>query len=223
MRLLVTSDLHGEYGPLREAVRLERPDFILNSGDLSTYENPGAPMYFIAGNHEDWDFIAAMDAGTKSIENLRHVRTGEIYSIEGDGGVVLIADINGNYGPSCFEKSRHGLKGGRRRHFVSEDIDACKALQGQGVDIFLTHECPVALNLINPRAKKNVGIPIIDEVVSAVNPRYAFSGHHHYYQRGNLGETQLVSVPRLPQYLMLDTSGSWSLELKSLSEEVVRG
>ena len=68
-------DIHGDFEAL-DRVMAAHPEvaFWLCPGDLADengeYPRPRAPLYWIKGNNEDFDFVAAQTAGSGTIPNL---------------------------------------------------------------------------------------------------------------------------------------------------------
>ena len=88
----------------------------------------------------------------------------------------------------------------KRRHFVHEEVDACKALQS--VDIFLSHEAARPFPL--PRVR-DAGKTPINEVLSAMHPRLHLFGHHHVYSVAERQRVPSISLDRVSEsYLLFD-------------------
>jgi hypothetical protein len=201
-------DLHGDFETL-DRVMKRHPEvaFWVCPGDLATvlgdYESPPAPLYWIKGNNEDFDFVAEQPAGGGTIPNLFYIPNGTAVDVAG----FRIAGLGGTFAPTWYEfpaaelpshahKPRSGAglapaprqargalspskgatRNDRRRHFVHAEVDACKALSG--VDIFLSHEAarPFPLERV-----KDAGKTPINEVLSSMRPRLHLFGHHHRY------------------------------------------
>ena len=68
-------DLHGDFDAL-DRVMARHPEvaFWVCPGDLASddgeYPQPRAPLYWIKGNNEDFDFVAAQPAGGGTLPNL---------------------------------------------------------------------------------------------------------------------------------------------------------
>ena len=98
----------------------------------------------------------------------------------------------------------------RRRHFVREEVDACKALRD--IDVFLSHEAPRPFRV---HRGIDAGKAQINEVLAAMQPRLHLFGHHHRFVAG---ESQ--GVPSLcldgvgTSYLLFDRN---TLEYQQLS------
>ncbi len=175
-------DLHGDFDAL-DRVMARHPEvvFWVCPGDLADengeYPRPRAPLYWIKGNNEDFDFVAAQPAGSGTLPNLHFIPNGVSVRTAG----FVLAGLGGTLAPTWYEKPASELRrltprDDRRRHFVHEEVNACQALSG--IDIFLSHEAPRPFPL--PRVK-DAGKTPINEVLSAMQPRLHLFGHHHKY------------------------------------------
>lgn len=175
-------DLHGDFEAL-DRVMSRHPEIAvwLCPGDLASengeYPIPRAPLYWIKGNNEEFDFVAAQPAGSGTIPNLFYIPNG--VSVQAAG--LTIAGLGGTFAPTWYEKAASELRrlsprDDRRRHFVHEEVDACRTLRG--VDIFMSHEAPRPFPV---GRVKDAGKTPINEVLSAMQPRLHLFGHHHQY------------------------------------------
>ena len=224
-------DLHGDFDAL-DRVMARHPDveFWVCPGDLAaedgTYPTPRAPLYWIKGNNEDFDFVAAQPAGGGTLPNLHFIPNG--ISVNAHG--LILAGLGGTFAPTWYEsraadlpshamKPRRGAgrrgpaseaagagrgapatKDDKRRHFVQEEVDACKTLQN--VDVFLSHEAARPFPL--PRVK-DAGKTPINEVLSAMRPRLHLFGHHHVYTVAERQRVPSISLERVcDSYLVVD-------------------
>ena len=224
-------DLHGDFDAL-DRVMARHPEvaFWVCPGDLAaedgTYPHPRAPLYWIKGNNEDFDFVAAQPAGAGTLPNLHYIPNG--ISVQAHG--FVLAGLGGTLAPTWYEsraadlpsrsaKPRSGAgrrgpareavgagrrapatKDDKRRHFVHEEVEACKALQN--VDIFLSHEAARPFPL--PRVK-DAGKTPINEVLSAMRPRLHLFGHHHVYSVAERQRVPSISLDRVSEsYLLFD-------------------
>jgi hypothetical protein len=144
MTIGALADIHGNFDAMQRAIE-RHPDvpFWLCVGDLASrtgaYPQPPAPIYWIKGNNEDFDRIAAWEAGRDAVPNLHFIRNGTAQQI----GPLKVAGLGGTFAPTWFETSAADLPhrkaaDDKRRHFVREEAEACKRLRG--VDVFMTHE-----------------------------------------------------------------------------------
>ncbi len=190
-------DIHGEFDTVRDIMG-RHPDvpLWLQVGDIATndgeYFSPPAPIYWIKGNNEDFDVIAAAIEGHPPAPNLHYLRNGRLYRI----GPWRVAALGGTFAPSWYHTPAAALpasKGRRlststsiklgksrddkRRHFVKEEVLACKALTE--IDVFLTHEAP---RPFFPAGKRiDAGKTAINDVLTAMRPRLHLFGHHHEF------------------------------------------
>jgi len=175
-------DIHGDFASVRRIMR-QHPDVgtWLCVGDVADadgrYEAFDAPLHWIKGNNENFDLIAAGDLPL----NLYYIPNGTLQTIAG----LRVAGLGGTFAPTMYDMAAallpHPKKGtakatelaDRRRHFVREEVEACKALRK--VDVLLTHEAPRPF-----RVKGNdAGKTPINEVLAAMKPRLHLFGHHH--------------------------------------------
>ena len=196
MQIGALGDIHGEFDTVLQIMaRHSDVALWLQVGDIATndgaYFTPPAPIYWIKGNNEDFDVIAAAIAGRPPAPNLHYLRNGRPHQV----GPWRVAALGGTFAPSWYhtpaaslpaskgrKTSAPSLKLGKsrddkRRHFVKEEVLACKALKD--VDIFLTHEAP---RPFYPAGKRiDAGKTAINDVLTAMRPRLHLFGHHHEF------------------------------------------
>ena len=151
--------------------------------DQGRYEALPAPVFWIKGNNENFDAIAA----GAFPDHLHYVPNGQITEIQG----VRVAGLGGTFAPTLYETPAadlpHPVKASakataladRRRHFVREEVDACKAMRG--VDILLTHEAARPYFAGSGPRRNDAGKTPINEVLEAMKPRLHLFGHHHRF------------------------------------------
>src|SRR5262249_50745279 len=160
------------------------------ASDAGEYFTPARPLYWIKGNNEDFDVIAAAMAGHPAAPGLHYLPNGGPYAVGPCRGACLC----GTYAPTWYHtraaalppstgrRSTSSAKLGRsrddkRRHFVREEVVACAALRN--IDIFLTHEAPRPFFPAGRRIDS--GKTAINEVLAAMRPRLHLFGHHHEF------------------------------------------
>jgi uncharacterized protein len=188
-------DIHGAFDTVQQIMRrhAEVPVW-LSVGDVASnagnYFTPVAPLYWIKGNNEDFDVVAAAMAGHAAAPTLHYLPNGGPYEI----GRWRVAALGGTYAPSWYytsaaalppsrgRKTAASLKLGKsrddkRRHFVRDEVVACKALTD--IDFFLTHEAPRPFYPAGRRI--DAGKTVLNEVLTAMRPRLHLFGHHHEF------------------------------------------
>lgn len=199
-------DLHGDFAALdRMMSRHPEAAFWVCPGDLAAedgaYPHPRAPLYWIKGNNEDFDFVAAQPPGGGTLPNLHYIPNGISVQV----GEFTLAGLGGTFAPTWYEKTPSELRrlsprDDRRRHFVHEEVEACKALHS--VDIFLSHEAARPFPL--PRVK-DAGKTPINEVLSGMRPRLHLFGHHHVYTVGERQQVPSIGLDKVTEsYLLFD-------------------
>jgi len=187
--------------------------FWLCVGDVADaegrYEPFPAPLYFIKGNNENFDELAGgQDAPASVRENLFYIPNGRRATVEG----LRVAGLGGTHAPTMYEVAATDLPhpkkstakateaADRRRHFVAEEVEACKALQD--VDVFLSHEAPRPFRV---HRGIDAGKTQINEVLTAMRPRLHLFGHHHRFVAGeSQGVTSICLDPVGVSYLLID-------------------
>ena len=178
-------DIHGDFASVRRIMeRHPEVPFWLCVGDVADaegrYEPFPAPLYWIKGNNENFDAIASGDLP----RGLHFVPNGRMITLEG----LRVAGLGGTFAPTMYDRPAADLPhpkkatakatelADRRRHFVREEVDACKGFTN--LDVFLSHEAPRPF-----RVSRGIdaGKTPINEVLSAARPRLHLFGHHHRF------------------------------------------
>ena len=220
MKIGALGDIHGAFDTVQELMsrHLDVP-FWLQVGDVASneglYFTPVRPLFWIKGNNEDFDVIAAAIEGRPPAETLRYLRNGGPYQV----GPWRVAALGGTFAPSWYHTPAASLPPSRgrrasgavlklgksrddkRRHFVRDEVLACKALTG--IDVFLTHEAPRPFYPAGRRL--DAGKTAINEVITAMKPRLHLFGHHHEFTdsvRQGVRSIGLDVVTR--SYLLID-------------------
>jgi uncharacterized protein len=209
------ADIHGNFDAMRRAMtRHADVPWWVCVGDVASstgaYPDPPAPLYWIKGNNEEFDRIADWDAGRAAPPNLFYIRNGTAVRV----GPLLVAGVGGTYAPKWYDTPSaqlpHTPKDDKRRHFVREEIEACKGLHG--VDILMTHEAPrpfiVSAEGDSRTAKRwDAGKRPINELLAAVRPRLHLCGHHHRFAETAREGVRSVCIDRINRsYLLIDAS-----------------
>ena len=183
-------DIHGDFDSTRR-IMTRHPEipFWICVGDVADaegrYESLPSPLHFIKGNNEGFD---AIDAGALPA-NLHFLPNATRRTL----GTLRVAGLGGTFAPSWFDTPAanlpHPRKGtqkatelaDKRRHFVREEVEKCKQLEG--VDVFLTHEAPRPYFVGHGRGGRpnDAGKTPVNEVLAAAKPRLHLFGHHHRF------------------------------------------
>ena len=198
---MVSSDCHGKTDLLKQVIKENKHSCVafLDCGDLQLYSEFDKPLYFVHGNHEDFNVINAMDNGNVEFKNLRYIKNGEVVSIVVNNHPINILGFGGNYSPKDFvidtpELAEKMLQGYRKSHFATYEYNNVIDRYNKGklpkIHILLTHEPPK--NLINYRVKTkekkdvvmfDIGCDVIENLFTTINPDISLSGHHHTFKK----------------------------------------
>jgi hypothetical protein len=251
-------DVHADFASVRKIME-RHPDvpFWLSVGDVGDdegrYEAPPAPLYWIKGNNEDFNFVAAAAQGTATVPNLHLIPNGRLVTV----GPLRVAGLGGTFAPTWYDtaaadlpagararggfrgpRSRHvsgvqgpprvrpprsvmsGVQGAprvkddKRRHFVRDEVDACKALRD--VDLFLTHEAARPFFVFSGRGPTpasgsrgglDAGKTPVNEVLAVMKPRLHLFGHHHRFDERTRQGVRSVCMDLVSRsYLLVESS-----------------
>lgn len=198
--------------------------FWLCVGDVASrtgaYPEPPAPLIWIKGNNEDFDRIAAWEAGREPVPNLQLIPNGTYRQVGG----VTVAGLGGTFAPTWFDtpagRLPHTPRDDKRRHFVREEVEACKRMRG--IDILMTHEAARPFVLVDePRdgrkpMRRDAGKPAINDVLAAMQPRLHLCGHHHRFVETVREGVRSVCIDRVNRsYLLIDAQ---TLEYRKIDQ-----
>jgi predicted phosphodiesterase len=216
-------DIHGAFDDARRIIeRHPEVPFWLCVGDIATddggYESLGATVYWIHGNNDNFDAIAAgtLPAG------LRHIANGTMVSVDG----LRVAGLGGTFAPTWYASAPaalpHPVKrtpkatalADKRRHFVRADVEACKALEG--IDVFLTHEAAKPFRPLPGDRGPDAGKEQINEVLKAMQPRLHLFGHHHRFSEQEREGVRSIGLDLASRSYLLLEEGTLAYERASL-------
>ncbi len=124
-------------------------------------------MLFIAGNHEDFDFLAQHEGpeGVCAVDafgKFHYLRDGAETAIETKrNGPIIIAGLG---------RLEHEV--GQREPWHFSNVAYKKLMTKEGIDILLTHHPPFD-------GTTERGSPKVKELIEIVQPTYHFCGHYH--------------------------------------------
>jgi hypothetical protein len=126
-----------------------------------------------------------------------------------------VAGLGGTFAPTWFDTPAaalpHRASDDKRRHFVREEVEACKRLGA--VDILMTHEAARPFVIVEeagaaarPR-RRDAGKPAINDLLSTMKPRLHLCGHHHRFVEAVRDGVRSVCIDRINRsYLLIDAA-----------------
>jgi uncharacterized protein len=211
-------DIHGDFASARR-IMTRHPEipFWLCVGDVADeqgrYEALPAALYWIKGNNENFDTIAA----GAFPDSLRFVPNARPLDVDG----LRVLGLGGTLAPTWYETPAaalpHPMKGSakateladKRRHFVREEVESC--VNVREVDVLLTHEAPRPFKV----GRIEAGKAPINEVLSAVKPRLHLFGHHHRFAEHDHGGVRSICLDLVSRSYLLIDGGSLAYEVCS--------
>lgn len=196
MQIGALGDIHGEFDTVH-TIMARHPEIgvWVCVGDVASndgeYFEPAKPVYFIKGNNEDFDVLASAIDGRTPAPKLHYLRNGGPHLV----GPWRVAALGGTFAPSWYNTSASALppskgrkasgasiklgkaRDDKRRHFVRDEVIACKSLSN--IDLFMTHEAPRPFYPAGRRI--DAGKTVLNDVLAALRPRMHLFGHHHEF------------------------------------------
>ena len=216
-------DIHGDFAAARRIMERHREvPFWLCIGDVADdegrYEDLPAPVYWIKGNNENFDLVAAWQLAWPGREpsappHLHYLPNARIQEIPGPPS-LRVAGLGGTFAPTMYEVAARDLPhpkkssaratelADRRRHFVREEVDACRAMRD--IDVLLTHEAPRPFRSVRGN---DAGKTQINEILAAMKPRLHLFGHHHRFAEAIVSGVRSVCLDLVSvSYLLVDAT-----------------
>jgi Icc-related predicted phosphoesterase len=200
--------------------------FWLCVGDIADeagqYERLGARVYWIHGNNDNFDAIAADNLP----QDLFHINNGSTVEILHQGEpIVEVAGLGGTFAPTWYETAAadlpHPKKGtakatelaDKRRHFVREEVERCKMLCGI-VDVFMSHEAAKPFRPFPGGRGPDAGKSQINEVLAAMQPRLHLFGHHHRFSEQTIEGVRSVGLDLVTRSYLLVHAATLDIDLR---------
>jgi predicted phosphodiesterase len=217
-------DVHGDFSSVRQIVgRHPEVTLWLCVGDVADdegrYEPLPAPVYWVKGNNENFDAIAAGELPP----GLQHIPNGTSVDVNG----LRVAGLGGTFAPTMYEVAPAELPhprkstvkatvlADRRRHFVRAEVHACQAMHG--VDVLLTHEAASPFRAFPGGRGPDAGKRAINDVLSAMRPKLHLFGHHHRFSEQEREGVPSVGLDLVSSSYLLIEPGTMKYHVSSTS------
>ena len=223
MKILILSDIHGDYNRTKQYIEKFSPEVVLCCGDVTTTYGKDCgipsfdiPFYFIPGNHEcpelelyEHDFKKHLETPQKLRNNVFFLPRPSLLALPPS---IYVAGLGGNYSVKDWNKLVTN-KWHYSEHMFNK-LNGLVRILGK-VDILLTHEsgCETRGNrTIPPR-------PEIVELVKKIQPRYHFSGHLHHSAQCKIGNTISITLPQPKVGGILLETDTWEFKRICLGDD----
>jgi hypothetical protein len=196
MKIMITGDIHNEFGRLNNILNKKKPDLIICCGDFGYWPRDGAELSNIRlqgcekllwcdGNHENFWELAKRESDEME-PGIIYMPRGSTYTLP-DGRVIMFMG-----GARSIDK--HMRKVGID-WFPEETIryEDMMNLPDIKVDIFITHTCPA--ELVPELAKFYSGKDLessnfaLSQLWEIYEPDLWYFGHWHWFKEGILHDT----------------------------------
>ena len=157
----------------RDSLRVQEPSDRVAAGLRLAREVLGAPMYFISGNHEDFDWLAELHAVTGEsnvaidpLGTFTHIEDGSILNV-GQEKVALLGKIDLPGWPEDLD---------------NEAYNRLLALKPGDIDILVTHDNPIGMPpgyIEQRRGMEFGGSKRITTLIEHLQPWLHVGGHIH--------------------------------------------
>jgi predicted phosphodiesterase len=221
MQIGALGDIHGAFDTAEEIMTRHLDVRVwVSVGDVASnegeYFTPSRPLYWIKGNNEDFDVIAAAANGGEPLPStLCHLPNGGPYQV----GPWRVAALGGTFAPSWYHTPAAQLPPSRgrktvgtalklgksrddkRRHFVRDEVIALKNLKN--IQLFLTHEAPRPFYPAGRRI--DAGKTALNDVLASMQPRLHLFGHHHEFSDSIRQGVRSIGLDVITKsYLLID-------------------
>lgn len=239
-----------------EAVRGRPVDLVLAVGDVEAFRRPDdhrrkaakrampaefaeyadgtrrmkRPLYFIAGNNEDFEALHPAPEGCQLAPNVHYLGRAGMRQVRG----LRIGYLSGIHAPRFFEQPLRrptSLDTAKQAgYFRAPEVERVSRVRD--VDLFLVHEWPRGLvqrvrdeGLASGRPLPSywIGNPITRRLVDTLRPRWVLCGHSHRgfaVSLGGEGSRPVSRIACLDQSARPDEAVFW---LEYEGREAVRG
>jgi predicted phosphodiesterase len=202
MRILITGDIHNEFGKLNQLISKKRPELVICCGDfgywpntkwaveLSTIKPQGSTILWCDGNHENHWALQKRESDEME-PGVIYMPRGSTYTLE-DGRVLMFMG-----GADSIDKDQRyiGVDWFPDEVIKSADLYDLPDIK---VDIFITHTCPeelVADMLKYNSSKFNDPSPrALSELWKTYKPDLWYFGHWHVYKELDMFGTKCFSL-----------------------------
>jgi len=191
-KILITGDIHNEFGELNTLINKRRPDLIICCGDFGYWPNfkelqplskiklQGSKILWCDGNHEDhWSLKSRTT--NELAPNIFYMPRGSTYKLD-DGRTIMFMG-----GARSIDKQYRKFGYDWFPEETITQLDLCD-LPEEKIDIFVTHTCPSGLlstmlkyNSLKDQEPSNIAL---SELWRMYKPDLWFFGHWHHYKEG---------------------------------------
>jgi predicted phosphodiesterase len=140
---------------------------------------------FIKGNHEDFDFLDALD-DPEVLPDLLYLRSGLVTDQDG----LRVAGVGGCYSEKDSDELLPRARQSSPSHYTLVETQRLLAPGSGRIDVLLTHDAPAGIEL-GSHVARGEGLRT---VIERKRPEVAFFGHHHSRVRAEIAGVPVVGL-----------------------------
>lgn len=189
--IIVTGDVHGNFGQLNKVINKKKPDTVICLGDFGFWPTLFTPdcvkpndsiVYWIDGNHEHFDNLKKRTSN-EIIPGVVYVPRGTVMRVNGLRALFLggADSIDKQWRTPGHDWFPDELITAQDIAVSIESIEAAG-----GIDIVFSHTCPKEFSVLDQRWDK-VNDPSriwLSEILNNFKPQRWYFGHWHVEQTG---------------------------------------
>ena len=212
MKIIVTGDIHAQFGQLNTFINNKKPDILLCCGDFGYFPDEklyslkrikpkDTKIYWCPGNHERWDLLEERFGrrGLIPIEikpNIFYCPIGSYLKIEGKN-ILFIG------GADSIDKDSRiiGIDWFPQEILNMNDVDFILNNSKERVDIIISHTCPDCFDMSRTERFDKWNDPsrkALDIILKQLNPKLYFFGHWHFSLKGKFKGTYWECLNDIP-------------------------
>lgn len=198
IKILITGDIHNDFGVLNEIINKKKPELVICCGDfgywpkvkwgkpLSMIKRQDATILWCDGNHEDhWSL---KERKSNEIEKgIIYMPRGSIYTLPDGRNIMFMG------GAFSIDKEwrQIGVDWFPEETITQKDLMGLPDIK---VDILISHTCSTELLpemlVLNPWKINDPSNDALSEVWKQYKPDLWYFGHWHQYKEGMLENTK---------------------------------
>jgi hypothetical protein len=202
MKILITGDIHNEFGKLNQLISKKRPDLVICCGDfgywpdvkwaseLSDIKTQGSTILWCDGNHENHWALQKRESDEMQ-PGVIYMPRGSSYTLE-DGRVLMFMG-----GADSIDKDHRYIGVDWFPDEVIKPRDLYD-LPDIKVDIFITHTCPEELvaDMLKYNSSKfaDPSPRALSELWKIYKPDLWYFGHWHIYKELDMFGTKCFAL-----------------------------
>jgi hypothetical protein len=192
MKVLITGDVHAEFGILNKLISRRRPDLVICCGDFGVWPTvypmtvklqSAKKLLFCDGNHENHWYLKELTNNEIS-PGIIYMPRGSVYTLPDGRNIMFMG------GARSIDKvyRKLGVDWFPEEEITQSDL---MDLPDINIDIFITHTCPeeivpVMRQWVDARKQIEPSNIALTQLWKMYKPSLWYFGHWHSYMEGDI-------------------------------------